>query len=122
MVALNSTCRHISCRAVFLASRRLHAPQACSRIRREAITCTFVMCLGFSRTLKAVTGEVATMLTARTTLGRSSVPRRTLALRAVTRLDYQSLLEFTPDPFGDWASGRHDRLARAELASVGLRL
>lgn len=46
---------------------------------------------------------------------------RTLALRAITRLDYQSLLEFTPDPFGDWASGRLDRLAKAELASVGLR-
>jgi hypothetical protein len=46
---------------------------------------------------------------------------RTLALRAVTRLDYATLLEFTPDPFGDWAGGRHDRLARAELASVGLR-
>lgn len=46
---------------------------------------------------------------------------RTLAMRAVTRLDYSTLLEFTPDPIGDWASGRHDRLARAELASVGLR-
>lgn len=46
---------------------------------------------------------------------------RTLAMRAVTRLDYSTLLEFSPDPFGDWASGRHDRLARAELASVGLR-
>ena len=46
---------------------------------------------------------------------------KTLAMRAVTRLDYQELLDFTPDPFGDWASGRHDRLARAELASVGLR-
>jgi hypothetical protein len=44
-----------------------------------------------------------------------------LALRAVTRLDYATLLEYTPDPLGDWASGRHDRLARAELASVGLR-
>ena len=44
-----------------------------------------------------------------------------LALRAVTRLDYADLLAFTPDPLGDWASGRHDRLARAELASVGLR-
>jgi hypothetical protein len=42
-------------------------------------------------------------------------------MRAVTRLDYSTLLEFTPDPIGDWASGRHDRLARAELASVGLR-
>jgi hypothetical protein len=46
---------------------------------------------------------------------------RTLALRAVARLDYPTLLEFTPDPLGDWVNGRHDRLARAELASVGLR-
>jgi hypothetical protein len=46
---------------------------------------------------------------------------RTLAMRAVTRLDYATLLAYTPDPFGDWASGRHERLARAELASVGLR-
>jgi hypothetical protein len=44
-----------------------------------------------------------------------------LAMRAVSRLDYSTLLEYTPDPLGDWASGRHDRLARAELASVGLR-
>ena len=46
---------------------------------------------------------------------------RTLAMRAVARLDYASLLEYTPDPLGDWTSGRHDRLAKAELASVGLR-
>jgi len=46
---------------------------------------------------------------------------RVLAMRAVTRLDYSGLLEYTPDPLGDWATGRHDRLARAELASVGLR-
>jgi hypothetical protein len=44
-----------------------------------------------------------------------------LALRAITRLDYRDLLAYTPDPVGDWAAGRHDRLARAELASVGLR-
>ena len=46
---------------------------------------------------------------------------RSLAMRAVARLDYSTLLEFTPDPLGDWARGRHDRLAQAELASVGLR-
>jgi hypothetical protein len=46
---------------------------------------------------------------------------RVLALRAVTRLDYATLLDYTPDPLGDWAAGRHDRLARAELSSVGLR-
>src|SRR6266508_3602420 len=46
---------------------------------------------------------------------------RALAMRAVARLDYSTLLAYTPDPLGDWASGRNDRLARAELASVGLR-
>ena len=46
---------------------------------------------------------------------------RGLAMRAVTRLDYSTLLEYTPDPLGDWGGGRYDRLARAELASVGLR-
>ena len=44
-----------------------------------------------------------------------------LALRAFARLDYSTLLQYTPDPLGDWAAGRHDRLARAELASAGLR-
>ena len=52
--------------------------------------------------------------------GQASV-EKTLAMRAITRLDYAELLDFTPDPLGDWAKGRHDRLARAELASVGLR-
>jgi hypothetical protein len=46
---------------------------------------------------------------------------RVLAMRAVTHLDYATLLEYSSDPLGDWATGRHDRLARAELASVGLR-
>jgi hypothetical protein len=46
---------------------------------------------------------------------------QTLAMRAVARLDYSTLLEYTPDPLGDWTSGRHDRLARAELASEGLK-
>jgi hypothetical protein len=47
---------------------------------------------------------------------------RALAMRAFTRLDYSTLLEYTPDPLGDWVGGRHDRLAKAELASVGLRV
>jgi hypothetical protein len=46
--------------------------------------------------------------------------RRVLAMRAVSRLDYADLLEYTSDPLGDWAAGRHDALARAELASQGL--
>jgi hypothetical protein len=47
--------------------------------------------------------------------------QQALAMRAVSRLDYATLLEYSPDPIGDWVGGRHDRLARAELASVGLR-
>jgi len=47
--------------------------------------------------------------------------QRALAFRALNRLPYPELLEHTADPFGDFAAGRYDRLARAELASVGLR-
>jgi hypothetical protein len=47
--------------------------------------------------------------------------QRALATRALARLSYQELLEHTTDPFGDFAAGQFDRLARAELASVGLR-
>ena len=53
---------------------------------------------------------------------KGPVAERILAARAVYSLDYQTLLEYSPDPFGDFAAGRHDRLARAELAGVGLRL
>jgi hypothetical protein len=47
--------------------------------------------------------------------------QRALATRALNRLTYPELLEHTSDPFGDYAAGRFDRLARAELESVGLR-
>lgn len=46
---------------------------------------------------------------------------RFLASRALHRLEYAKLLEYTPDPFGDWAAGRLDGLVEAELASTGLR-
>ena len=46
---------------------------------------------------------------------------RLLASRALHRLEYAELLTYTPDPFGDWASGRLDRLALAELDTVGLQ-
>jgi hypothetical protein len=49
------------------------------------------------------------------------VIERLLASRALHRLSFEALLEYTPDPFGDFASGRHDRLAKAELAASGLR-
>ena len=50
-----------------------------------------------------------------------AVMERLLASRALHRLPFETLLDYSPDPFGDFASGRHDRLARAELASAGLR-
>ena len=46
---------------------------------------------------------------------------RVLAGRALNRLDWPTLLDYTPDPIGDWTSGRFDRLARAELEGAGLR-
>jgi hypothetical protein len=46
---------------------------------------------------------------------------RILASRALHRLEYDELLEFTPDPFGDWLDGRYAALSRAELDRVGLR-
>ena len=46
---------------------------------------------------------------------------RLLASRALHRLEYAKLLEFTPDPFGDWAAGRLDGLVQAELESAGLQ-
>lgn len=46
--------------------------------------------------------------------------QRLLASRALHRLRYEDLLRHTPDPLGDFATERFDRLARAELASVGL--
>jgi hypothetical protein len=51
----------------------------------------------------------------------SGAVQQALATRAINRLSYPELLEHTPDPFGDFAAGRYDRLARAELDSVGLR-
>lgn len=48
--------------------------------------------------------------------------QRLLASRALHRLTYAELRAYSPDPFGDWLAGRYDRLARAEAASVGLRL
>ena len=47
---------------------------------------------------------------------------RLLASRALHRLEYAKLLEFTRDPFGDWAAGRLQGLVQAELESAGLRM
>jgi hypothetical protein len=52
---------------------------------------------------------------------RDTELERLLASRALHRLEYDELLESTPDPFGDWLAGRYGRLADAELDRVGLR-
>jgi hypothetical protein len=44
-----------------------------------------------------------------------------LATRAISRMTYEELLEHCSDPVGDYAAGRYERLAKAELASVGLK-
>jgi hypothetical protein len=46
---------------------------------------------------------------------------RVLAGRALQRMEWADLLEYTPDPIGDWSAGRYDRLARAEYEAAGLR-
>ena len=43
--------------------------------------------------------------------------QRLLASRALHRLTYGELLQHTPNPIGDFAAGRYDRLARAELGA-----
>ncbi len=51
----------------------------------------------------------------------TAMMQRALATRAINRLTYPELLDYTSDPFGDYAAGQYGRLAKAELASVGLR-
>lgn len=46
---------------------------------------------------------------------------RLLASRALHRLSWEEMLTHSRDPLGDFASGRYQALARAELESVGLR-
>lgn len=71
--------------------------------------------------------RLATMRAAHRAIRRAPVDvpaasmQRALATRAINRLSYPDLLEYTSDPFGDYAAGHYERLAKAELASVGLR-
>jgi hypothetical protein len=47
-------------------------------------------------------------------------PPDILAARAAYNLPYRALARYTPDPFGDLASGRHDRLLAALAADAEL--
>jgi hypothetical protein len=79
----------------------------------------------FSRYLPWRLGRLRRLRAADRVVRSPQVPHKVaqelLAARAIYGLDYQTLLEYSPDPFGDFTSGRHDRLARAELSTVGLR-
>ncbi len=46
---------------------------------------------------------------------------RLLAMRAAFALPYATLLRHTPDPMGDLAAGRHERLVAALAEDAGLR-
>jgi hypothetical protein len=80
-----------------------------------------------SRYLPWRASRLATVRAAHAAIRRAPVAvppaamERALATRALYHLSYPDLLEHVPDPFGDFAAGRYDRLAKAELASVGLR-
>ena len=78
-----------------------------------------------SRYLQWRARRLATVRAAHRAIRRADVSsvamQKALATRALSRLSYPELLEHTSDPFGDFAAGRFDRLAKAELASVGLR-
>ncbi len=65
-----------------------------------------------------------------TEAGRALVPggvtdgeerRRLIAMRAAFSLPYGFLLEYTPDPLGDLAERRYERLVEAAFADAGLR-
>ena len=79
----------------------------------------------FSRYLPWRVGRLRRLRAAHRVVRSPRVPahvsEKLLASRAIYRLDYETLLDYSPDPFGDFAAGRHDRLARAELATVGLQ-
>lgn len=47
--------------------------------------------------------------------------RALMASRAAFALPYATLLRHTPDPLGDLAAGRHDRLVAALADDAGLR-
>jgi hypothetical protein len=52
---------------------------------------------------------------------RSPEVERVLAGRALNRLEWADLLEYTNDPIGDWQLGRYEGLVRAEMEHAGLR-
>src|SRR5688572_20290453 len=75
------------------------------------------------RVRRLQSGERAIRRSATVALGGASQQDvdRVLAGRALQRMEWSNLLDYTPDPIGDWTSGNYDRLARAEYEAAGLR-
>ena len=69
-------------------------------------------------TVPARVRQVAAMETAQRTM--SGAPEHILAARAAYSLDFKTLRRYTPDPFGDLAEGRYDRLVTAVRREEGL--
>ena len=65
--------------------------------------------------------SATTAIRRRPQAGSSGSLDRLLASRALHRLSWSDMLEYSRDPLGEFASGRYESLARAELESVGLR-
>jgi len=77
-----------------------------------------------ARVLPPRVAQVRTLGTASRALrldNRQPEHRALLASRAAFALPYATLLRHTPDPLGDLAAGRHDRLVAAVAEDAGLR-
>ena len=77
-----------------------------------------------ARVLPPRVAQLRTLATASRALrldDREPGHRALLASRAAFALPYATLLRHTPDPLGDLASGRHDRLVAALAEDAGLR-
>jgi hypothetical protein len=73
-----------------------------------------------SRTVPPRVRQVVRMTQAQSML--QSAPEHILAARAAYSLSYRVLGRYTPDPFGDLAAERHDRLIAALADDAGVRL
>lgn len=80
---------------------------------------TLVLALWLPRRI----AEVRTLNAALRTLGApdDAERRRLIAMRAAFSLPYAVLTRYTPDPLGDLAAERYDRLLAAAYDEVGLR-
>lgn len=106
------------------------AGRAGEQAARDAATLlawlTFLIPTGLllSRVVPTRLAQVRTLRSASRVLrldDRTPEHQRLLASRAAFALPYATLLRHSPDPLGDLAAGRHDRLVAALAEDAGLR-